>query len=393
MTRLIDDFRRYGAEWVLTETVAMDIPKADAKTILSLIDRRLVDVRNVRTKKDGSIHVKGFEATQAIWSAVTMQAVENGQVMVMDNVASHLSTTTKDLPEPRELPVCVPPFPLVWAEYNIPRESINWRFRLMREQLCEGMAATFETVDLYKEFEVEPVKRSLMKKLRQESEEGIEGSTAILDSLSKTSSDIRWQTRIAVYPKFAIKRGVTGPVAVLTAYFDQDGRLGQATYEDDKHMLIKAHAVSLPPGEKLDAVAVREMYYFVSPILYGFGFAHCKNVTLNNVEPDPRVQQARRRRGHPELLTYKMLVIGPTAPGRAPGKATFVEGSEDHRKAAHIVRGHFSWYGPGHPDGRDRGLLFGRLAGQFWVPGHSRGSLATGAVVKDYSVVSGGQRG
>lgn len=50
------------------------------------------------------------------------------------------------------------------------------------------------------------------------------------------------------------------------------------------------------------------------------------------------------------------------------------------KKALHICRGHFANYSPEHP-------LFGKYVGQFWKPSHVRGSIGSGAVVKDYKIV------
>jgi hypothetical protein len=48
------------------------------------------------------------------------------------------------------------------------------------------------------------------------------------------------------------------------------------------------------------------------------------------------------------------------------------------KRALHICRGHFAHY-------EDKGL-FGKYKGRFWIPQHVRGSIETGAALKDYQV-------
>jgi hypothetical protein len=53
--------------------------------------------------------------------------------------------------------------------------------------------------------------------------------------------------------------------------------------------------------------------------------------------------------------------------------------SEGLKRALHICRGHFSTYSEEKP-------LFGRVAGTFWIPAHTRGQIKEGVVISDYKV-------
>jgi hypothetical protein len=114
------------------------------------------------------------------------------------------------------------------------------------------------------------------------------------------------------------------------------------------------------------------------PALLAVSFMHCKNVTLDAVEPDARLNRERERAGLKPFVRYHTINIEPMkAVLRTEG------GIETNglKKALHIVRGHFATYSEERP-------LFGRsgLHGRFWMPSHVRGSVKQGVVVSDYAV-------
>jgi hypothetical protein len=109
-------------------------------------------------------------------------------------------------------------------------------------------------------------------------------------------------------------------------------------------------------------------------------FMNCKNVTISAVEPDRRLNRERERHGHEPFVRYHTINIEPMKQVlRAEGDVE----SNGLIKALHICRGHFATYGDDKP-------LFGKpgLAGRFWVPAHTRGSLKAGLVVSDYDVAA-----
>jgi hypothetical protein len=114
----------------------------------------------------------------------------------------------------------------------------------------------------------------------------------------------------------------------------------------------------------------------LDPVLLAFSFAHCKNVELRRIEPDPKRVRAARRRGRP-LRAYHVLEIDPMR------RVLRDEGGAESgglQQALHICRGHFKDY-------RESGL-FGseKHKGVYWWPQHLRGNAKEGVVEKGYSV-------
>lgn len=107
-------------------------------------------------------------------------------------------------------------------------------------------------------------------------------------------------------------------------------------------------------------------------ILQSLNFLNCRNVEV--VEP----KRERHERRRLERVGVKVQTINVFPVGRS----TRSSGHADARYgvALHPVRGHFSHYGPAY----GRGLLFGRLAGKFWIQQHTRGTPEIGVNLNDY---------
>lgn len=106
-------------------------------------------------------------------------------------------------------------------------------------------------------------------------------------------------------------------------------------------------------------------------------FAHCKNVRLVDGEPTPPklAKSFEKKHGRPPVV-FKTLAIDPMR------EVLRREGQSEKtglKRALHICRGHFSTYTPERP-------LFGKVAGQFWIPAHVRGRASEGVVSKQYAV-------
>jgi hypothetical protein len=115
------------------------------------------------------------------------------------------------------------------------------------------------------------------------------------------------------------------------------------------------------------------------PLYLAICFMHCKNVTLTEQEgqyPSRQVRREAERRGDPPLTKFYTLNIEPMK------KVLRDEGGSETvglKRALHICRGHFSHYSEDKP-------LFGKYAGQFWIPAHVRGTAEAGMIAKDYNV-------
>lgn len=104
---------------------------------------------------------------------------------------------------------------------------------------------------------------------------------------------------------------------------------------------------------------------------------HVRNVAVDDHEPDPAIQRARRHRHKQPLLQFKTLRV--VTPGSLR-QSESAPRAETNVVAFHLVRGHFAHYREDRP-------LFGKHAGTFWVPSHARGTVKAGAVIKDYALV------
>lgn len=111
-------------------------------------------------------------------------------------------------------------------------------------------------------------------------------------------------------------------------------------------------------------------------LLGSLNFMACRNIRL--VEPSR--QRAQRRRL--ERLGVRVHTINVLPSGTAYSGAGRDGGGGGTPLTS--VRGHFANYGPDY----GRGLLFGKLAGRFWVPQHARGSADAGRSVADYRLVT-----
>lgn len=95
-------------------------------------------------------------------------------------------------------------------------------------------------------------------------------------------------------------------------------------------------------------------------------FLNASNVDI----AEPARPRPVRRRIERTGVTVQTIVVRP------PGKRRTQSGDGGARPIDAIenvlspVRGHWSHYGPAY----GRGLLFGKLAGKFWIPAHARGA-------------------
>lgn len=121
-------------------------------------------------------------------------------------------------------------------------------------------------------------------------------------------------------------------------------------------------------------------------VLFAFALMGCKNV--HHVEVDERAKlnrqqiRAREREKQP-FITYKILEVKPLRSMKT--SAAEPDNEEDGRiTRMHWVAGHFAEYGPEY----GKGLLFGRIAGRFFIDPHVRGDLDEGFITKDYKLAA-----
>jgi hypothetical protein len=149
-----------------------------------------------------------------------------------------------------------------------------------------------------------------------------------------------------------------------------------------------APAAEAKVSEDIEALQRGLLTTSVARALAGLMLLGCNNVSLSD-RPMQRTEArraAKRHGGDQGHYRFHVLVVRP--PGRK-GEAKG-EGVEIGTMPFHVARGHYQHYGPAnvhhHRDGRDRGLLFGKYAGRFFVPPTVRGNEKNGIVDKSYAV-------
>jgi hypothetical protein len=107
-------------------------------------------------------------------------------------------------------------------------------------------------------------------------------------------------------------------------------------------------------------------------LLGALNFMNCRNVEL--VEPQrPRAQARALARTGVRVSEINVFPIGRSTRGRA---------AATHGVPLTSVRGHFARYGPAY----DRGLLFGKYEGRFWIPQHARGDRDHGEIRQTFEL-------
>jgi len=113
-------------------------------------------------------------------------------------------------------------------------------------------------------------------------------------------------------------------------------------------------------------------------LMMAISFMHCRNVTVVKEGPPPALSRKHERRTGRPLLRYHVLKIDHMKRVlEREGHAS----TDGLKKALHICRGHFATYGT-----EGKGLLFGKHAGRYWIPMHTRGNPELGVINKDYEV-------
>lgn len=100
------------------------------------------------------------------------------------------------------------------------------------------------------------------------------------------------------------------------------------------------------------------------------------NATNVDVAEPSRPRPVRRRLAR-SGVTVQTIVVRP--PGRRRAKSGTARPIDATESVLSPVRGHWARYGPAF----DRGLLFGKYAGKFWIAGHIRG-VGEPEPVRDY---------
>lgn len=173
---------------------------------------------------------------------------------------------------------------------------------------------------------------------------------------------------------FQQKKDIIGPVAVFHIIADEQGRPIEQTYE------LSAEYTDQLPSNEVDEPT---LWFFrrLAPFLQGISFMHCKNVRIEKNEASDKQQKKRKKNMRAALTKYFTVGIEPFK--EKINKASVnADPNDETTVPLTIARGHYAEYGPEF----DKGLLFGKIAGRFWVPFHVRGNVKNGVRKKDYEV-------
>ena len=102
----------------------------------------------------------------------------------------------------------------------------------------------------------------------------------------------------------------------------------------------------------------------------------CKNITPFTIEPPPKVNKKRNKKGKVPLYSYHVLTI--KSPQLYQNRKSDNRNSLLHNRL-HFQRGHFKEYLSKNP-------LFGKFIGRYWWQPHLRGKNLNGFIDKDYRV-------
>ena len=183
-------------------------------------------------------------------------------------------------------------------------------------------------------------------------------------SLDPPWSDASWIVSYDHYEFFPKHDRVVGPLIRHVIALDSDG---EAVCSFVRHF----------PGYNIDEDYQYWCLVDLGPAYLTTCLMHCKNVTSEVVNHPPKLAKAYQKRHRVPLVKYQTVNIDPMRRIlRSEGKAH----ETGIRKALHICRGHFRTYSPEKP-------LFGKVAGTFFVPMHTRGSAKAGINIPDYRVV------
>jgi hypothetical protein len=224
-------------------------------------------------------------------------------------------------------------------------------------------------------------------------EHGASLETTVVHDLNPETVDSATQDAFALAARFGVKYEATvfedvrpntpSPSCIISAF---------AYYVDEKGGLMRSGVPAfflVHRGRLLSIIEPMDLLVdkaregnWARPALTAIAFMNCKNVQRIDVtrEEGPRPKWCRRQRV--AELKYHALQIDPNL-GVKPQVGERKTESDRSGMALHICRGHFAHF---RDDGVSQGLFGRRHFGTFWIPAHTRGSLAHGRVISTYNV-------
>lgn len=277
--------------------------------------------------------------------------LEKAEVFVADNVASWFRQQREGRIDPgRDFPCIVPPFEFTWIEWADPWNNGVDRVGVLfvtQDFGGDDDGGTERIADMFR--------RATANKI-------VLGT----DRPVSPGEPVRWIV-YALPVVRSIGTGPVGPIKLWCGALTPHGAVADAVDGGLLNFSLYAEGTE-PRAAKAFAQLMTEGFLTLS-------FLNCKNVVTEERLPNRQERRAAERRGQ-QITRYKTLRIEPMKRVLADEGGIATNGL---KRALHICRGHFAHY-------TDEKPLFGKYAGQFWVPAHVRGTAEIGAIAKDYVV-------
>lgn len=287
---------------------------------------------------------------------VLKESLSKAQVFVIDNVAEYFwAGTDQEYWHPQhDFPCIAPPFDTFWMEYRKPSKIVS--DCKDTTNINENMMNMFPPRNgvLFNTFSIDDV---------MEFSKGVVGTKLIWSKQERIVPPeilkAKWFLNGTLFMEWQ-KGAIMGPVLMAGFWLDDGGNVIDFIY----------HNVVVGAKDRMHPAMTWGSDNFTLPPLLALSFLNCKNVTLENNPPPPKLNKKYVRNHGRSLSSYKTLIINPVAKVARERSGSGVVGIQ---KALRICRGHFMHSGiapkPGAPDdrGRVRGKLFGKLIGRYWV--------------------------
>lgn len=297
-------------------------------------------------------------------------ALPDAVVVDVTNVCAFVHEgTSKGTFDAEDFPGLVPPFEKLWLETRAPAFCLTpgERFTWNTKDFGAAWGALLWTVDL----------NSLADDARADTLDAVLGTLHGSDYRVDHVGPVRWVIRGMMFVRYGGERYPTGPMLESWALVDERGMIVRDGQSRDPLTW------QLIPGmTTMDDPFSQHVYgnyqAWLFPLFLSISFMNCRNVERVERLPSRHEIREAKRRDLPAPAKFYTLQIDPMQ------KTLGTEGGIAHnglKKALHICRGHFSHYTEDKP-------LFGKYAGQFWIPAHVRGTADAGIVAKDYRILA-----
>jgi hypothetical protein len=311
-------------------------------------------------------HIPALQAEEQLQSATVLNAT---------NVAQYLYETPRQRPWSFiiDFPNIAPPWPNFFVEFDMPKRIIMDTPDGTEQSEWYG-PKTFGLHCLAAE-RSHPDFLPLKDLLRFATDEGLPSSLQVC--YREAAEQAHWIANVTMYHEFE-KHEPMGPEWVYLFPISSTGGFffvpkGHADEGEPIIFIAPCDASRFADGIK--ETIMRVVMMALSTTLLAISFCHCRNVTLANIIPPPKLSKRYQQRHGRPLVRYHVIEIDPVRRIlESEGQAS----RDGLARALHICRGHFKQY-------QGRGL-FGKLQGTYWWPVHVRGNPRSGISLKDYKV-------